>query len=295
MRVCDLQAGKNSRPVSIKPAPARSVRLRAAIARRYGNTRMVFLFILYAAAFGQTSDYERGVALFEKGQLDAAIPPLMRSTEAHPQDSRSWKALGVVYAAKGWYELAEPPLRRACDLDPKLEDACYYEARALYALNRFELSLEALVRAALAAPKRWKIHLGMAQALEALARAQEAEQEFKKTLALARDSDSQPGVAYGLFLVRQGRFEEAVAPLQEVLQRFPESADAHTHLGRALLERGQIEASTAHLERAVAMQPASAQAHLLLAKAYVRAGRVMEAQPHFEAAARYEQASQAAR
>ena len=144
-------------------------------------------------------------------------------------------------------------------------------------------------------PQRWKIHLGMAQALEALARAQEAEQEFKKTLALARDSDSQPGVAYGLFLVRQGRFEEAVAPLQEVLQRFPESADAHTHLGRALLERGQIEASTAHLERAVAMQPASAQAHLLLAKAYVRAGRVMEAQPHFEAAARYEQASQAAR
>jgi len=248
---------------------------------------LAIALLLSGVALAQTSDYDQGVALFQTGQLDAAIPLLTRAAQEHPRDARAWKALGVAYAAQKLYELAESPFRRACELDPKLEDACYYQGRALYALDRFELSLRALERGLARDPNSWKIRLGRAQAFEALGRADDAEKEFKETLSLSRYGDPKPGIAYGLFLVRQGRFVEAPVPLEQVLKRFPQAAEAHIHLGRALLEQGELTESLPHFERAVAIEPASAQAHLLLSKAYVRAGRTVDAKPHFEAAARY--------
>jgi len=161
--------------------------------------------------YAQPSDYDRGVALFQKGDHAAAVPYLRRAAEAHPQDAQAWKALG---------------------------------------------------------------------------KASEAEREFRGVMVLARNADAQPGVALGLFLVRQGRFEEAIAQFDEVLKRFPSSSDAHLHLGRALLELGRLESAIPHLERAVALDAGSPQAHLLLAKAYVRSGRPAEAQPHFDVAAK---------
>ena len=87
----------------------------------------------------------------------------------------------------------------------------------------------------------------------------------------------------------RGARREAVAPLEETLRKYPESADAHTYLGRALLESGDVAGAIPHLERAVALAPASAQAHLLLAKAYTRSGRAEDARKHSEAAAKYGQ------
>ena len=195
-----------------------------------------------------------------------------------------WKALGVVYAARREYASAEPPLRRACELDAKAEDACYFHARALYALDRYDASLRSLDRDGRGI---WKVRLARAQALEAMGNADRADKEFRESVALCRGIDAGPGVAYGLFLVRQGRAAEAIAPLEEVLKRFPGSADAHTYLGRALLESGRLTEAIPHLERAVALAPASAQAHLLLAKAYVRSGRAGDAEGHFELAAKF--------
>jgi tetratricopeptide (TPR) repeat protein len=233
--------------------------------------------------FAQTSDYDQGVARFQQGDLAGAVPFLTRAAEARPKDAQVWKALGVAYAAQKMYREAERPLARSCELDRTLEDACYFYARTLYAMDRFESSIRVLRRAG---GNSWKVQLGMAQALEALGRADEAEREFRRSREMARGNDPGPGVGLGLFLVRQGRAGEAIPVLDEVVKRFPNSADGYTHLGRALLESGRPADSIPQLERAVALAPQSAQAHLLLAKAYVREGRAGEAQAHFEAAAK---------
>jgi protein O-GlcNAc transferase len=252
---------------------------------------MTVVLLLALQSVLTNPDYQRGIALLQNGEPEGAIPLLIRSSQASPRDARGWKALGVAYAAQGSYELAEPGFHRACELDQKLEDACYYYGRALYALNRFEPSLQVLERAAGLQPKSWQIHLGIAQALEALARPQEAGKEFITALSLSENRDPKPGVAYGLFLLRQGRMDEAIAPLEVVLKRFPASSEAHIHLGRALMEQGKVADGIVHFEKAVAIDSKSAQAHLLLGKAYVREGRASEAQLHFQAAARYEEGS----
>ena len=247
------------------------------------------------AAAAQTSDYDQGLALFQKGQFAAAASAFERAVKAHPNDAQVWKALGVAYAEQDNYERAEGPFGRACRLEPDLEDACYYYARALFLVDRYQESMNVLERALSRDPNSWKYHLGLGRAREAMGSPKDAEASLRRALELSHEADPRPGLALGLFLERQGRFNEAVAPLEEVLKRFPNSAEAHTYLGRALLEQGKTAEAIPYLESAVALAPTSAQAHLLLAKAYVRTGRTAEAQPHFQAAARYEARKQAER
>lgn len=239
-----------------------------------------------ACAYAQTasSDYEQGVALFQKGDPAGAVAYLTRAAEAHPRDAQTWKALGVAYAAQKKYADAERPFARACELDAKLPDSCYFWARALYALDRYDASLAALEHAD---ARSWRVRLARAQALEALGRAVPAEKDYRDALAGCRNADPGPAVAFAQFLVRQGRAAEAVAPLLTAVQAFPGAAEVPLGLGRALLETGKVAESLPFLERAVALAPASAQAHLLLAKAYVRSGRAADAQPHFQLAAQY--------
>lgn len=231
------------------------------------------------AASAQTSDYQRGVALCDKGLYRDAVPLLARAAEAAPKDAQTWKALGVAYAAQRMYAEALPAFRRACLLNAALENACYFEARALYALDRFEASLQVLDYAEHAGAHSAEIDLGRAQALEALGRAAEAEKEFRAAIASGGDATE-----YGLFLIRQGRTAEAIAVLVKAVEHSPASPDAQMTLGRALLESGRVADAIPHLERAVALRPDSPQAHLLLAKAYVRAGRPADAAAHFERA-----------
>ena len=231
----------------------------------------------------QSSAYTEGVAQFENGNPARAIPLLTRAVEEQPGSAKAWKALGVAYAAQKRYTEAEPPLEHACSLDAGLADACYFYARVLYALDRFEPSIEVLRRTG---ERTWRIQLAMAQALEALGQAREAEARFRESVQLGGAGAAEPGVALSLFLIRQGRAAEAIPVGERVLVSFPDSGDAHLYLGRALLETGDARASIAELEHAVKLSPGSAQAHLLLANALMRTGRRADAEPHFQAAAR---------
>lgn len=245
----------------------------------------MLLLLAFALAAAPASEYEDGVARIARGDLPGAIAALTRATQQDSANAKAWKALGVAYASSGQYAAAEPAFGQACKLAPKLEDACYYHARALYALNRFEPSLAALAHAG----NGWRVRLAAAQAEEALGRDAEAEAHYRAAL---KAPDPSPAAAFGQFLIRQGRSKEARAVLEPSVERFPNNAASRIQLARVLLEANEAQSAIQHLERAVAAAPTSSQAHLLLAKAYTRAGRTAEARPHFEAAARYEAASQ---
>ena len=100
----------------------------------------------------------------------------------------------MTYAAQEKYELAEQPFRRACEIDPKEPDACYYWARTLYSLSRFEAALRAYEKDA--KPWRGKTLLGMALALEALDRDSEAENLYREAI---RAGDKQAVIDYEKF------------------------------------------------------------------------------------------------
>jgi len=226
--------------------------------------------------------FERGSRLFDQRRLTEAVAAFSEAVRRDPDFAAAWKGLGAAYAAQGNYRDAVEPFRKACNLNPRLEDACYYLARALYSLNQFEAALEAFRRALPLDRRPWRVHNGIALTFEALGRAEEAKRHFQE--ALRRDSgdsrpDADPRIDFGAFLFRQGRVEEAVSVLRQVVRARP-SARANFELGRALLHLGALDEARSHLEQAVRQDPSHSAAHLLLGKVYFRLGRIEDADRH---------------
>ncbi|MGE5570240.1 MAG: tetratricopeptide repeat protein [Rhodospirillales bacterium] len=83
-----------------------------------------------------------------------------------------------------------------------------------------------------------------------------------------------------MFLIHQGRHEEAREPLKDHLSRFPDSSRGHFELGRVLLHAGRLDDAASHLQKAVHADPQHWAAHLLLGRVYVRLGRNVEGERH---------------
>ena len=63
---------------------------------------------------------------------------LLLQGEQTPSKAAEWKRLGLALASEKKLVAAVGPLAKACELDPKDEEACYYFARTLHALGRWD-------------------------------------------------------------------------------------------------------------------------------------------------------------
>lgn len=235
--------------------------------------------------------YQSGTRFFAENKPESAISALQEAVRLQPNHGPAWKALGVVHASRGDFESAEKPFRNACEIRPAVPDACLYYGRTLYLLDRFQPAIQILQRTLAAAEnaETWRL-IGLCE--EGLGRTAEAGAAFRKALGLTRGSprgsapDEDPGIDYGVFLFRQGQAAEAIAPLENALERHADSARAHLELGCILLALDRLAAAAGHLERAVALNPASARSHLLLGKTYLRLGRPDAAEEHLRQGSR---------
>ncbi|HET8546461.1 MAG TPA: tetratricopeptide repeat protein [Bryobacteraceae bacterium] len=246
----------------------------------------MFAWLLLAAAASTDAKaaYDAGVAAFQKRDFATAERQLRRAVEADARHAAAWKALGVVHAAQEDYAGADIPFQKACELDTRLEDACYYYGRNAFALNRFELSLEAMRKALRHDSRPWRVHLGMAQALEGLGRASEAEEQYRRSIQLMAQPpsapDYDPRLHYSVFLYRQARLEQALAAIRPVTADYPRAARPQVELGRTLLQLGRLDDAARALEQAITVEPKSSQGHLLLGRIYARLGDPEKAARH---------------
>ncbi|MGC4049566.1 MAG: tetratricopeptide repeat protein [Paludibaculum sp.] len=168
------------------------------------------------------------------------------------------------------------PFRQACTLDPRLLDACYYYGRNLYGTDRYEEALAPLEKALQTDAVKGRAEAALGQCLHALGRPEAAEKRFQSAIARRDRAEQMARVAFGQFLVRQGRAEEAVAVLKPAQQ--PASYEASHELGLALSQTGQLDEALVALQRAVQLNPRQSTTRLLLAKVYRRLGQIAEAE-----------------
>ena len=178
--------------------------------------------------------------------------------------AQQWKEIGVGLAKQGDYRGAVEPFGRACALDPRLLDACYYHGRALYAADQYRAALGPLRVALRVDAVKGRAETAIGQCHEALGEAAEAERMFRAAVGRGDGFAQGARLAYGLFLVRQGRASEAVTVLEAA--QTPESAEARYELGLALSQCDRLAEAVRELERA----PAHEAARLLLGKLRAR-------------------------
>jgi tetratricopeptide (TPR) repeat protein len=237
--------------------------------------------LLALALLAQAGHCEAGAELFRKGDWAGAQRQVRAALE---QRSTPYceKVMGVLYAAAQEYRKAEPHFAKACAEAPQEIDACYFWARALYSLDRFEESLRALERAE-GATLEWKLRTARGQAWDALGN-EGAEGELRRAMEAKKKDPRPPGevdplLALGSFLYRQGRGTEALTLLENATG-YERVAPYHYQLGKALLSEGQLERAVQALLRAVELQPAYPEAHGLLSRAYERLDLPERARAH---------------
>jgi tetratricopeptide (TPR) repeat protein len=93
-----------------------------------------------------------------------------------------------------------------------------------------------------------------------------------------------PAVETAWQLLAQGKRDQAVVFLRDLIRTEPRNPDARLLLGSVLMEAGQQDESIAQLREAVRLLPQSAEAHNALGEAFNTFGKPVDARPEFERA-----------
>jgi len=255
--------------------------IRAIEAGRLDEAERILSAVVRQHSDSFEANFYLGLVHFRADRSEAARPLLERATSLSPASAEAWKLLGLVTTSTGKLDDAAHALGKACELAQNDEEGCYYFARSLFVLGRYEAAREPFERALRAAPKPKlsKVHRAVALNFAALGSQAEAEQHFLKAVQLndrAMGKDEDPRVDYGAFLFRQGRTEEALRPLEQAVRDAPSSARANAEWGRVLLQLGRLDAAATCLEKAVAHEPGNWSVRLLLGRVYLRLGRTSE-------------------
>src|SRR5271165_1772169 len=110
-----------------------------------------------------------------------------------------------------------------------------------------------------------------------------ANQETLWTETLAQNPESWLAQnTVGLIFFARGQWDEAVIQFQNVLEIYPNFADAHCNLGSALFQRGQQDEGVAQFQKALQINPNLAEAHSNLGNIFLQKGRLDEAIAQFQ-------------
>jgi tetratricopeptide (TPR) repeat protein len=257
-------------------------------------------------------DRNWGILLFRANRFDKALAPLSRHLATRTDDALVRRMLGVASYLTGDFKRAVETLRplgaslvedaelayaygvslvriseqaaavelfaRLAERHSRVAPARFLAAQGFMMCEDYERALGELRGVAELDPRLPRVHYHTGQSLIRLNRLPEAEQAFRRELAVnASDEVSKYHLAYVL-LEQQREPEEALRLLREAIAARPAYADAHYQLGKALVERGELKQAIEHLETAARAEPSRDYIHYQLSIAYRRAARTADAE-----------------
>jgi tetratricopeptide (TPR) repeat protein len=180
---------------------------------------------------------------------------------------------GMALHQQGRLADARARYRSVLEWHPNQPDALHLLGLIEHQSQRPENAARLISQAIQEKPDVAMFHLNLAGVMEALGRADEATEYYRRGLAL----DPAPFWAYmnlGRLLLGRRRHDDAAQVFRQALERRPDEPDALNGLGIALLGRGQAAWAIDPLERAVALRPNFAMAQHNLAIALADVGRL---------------------
>jgi len=206
---------------------------------------------------------------------------------------------GVLLLRAGRANEARASFEKAVGLGAGYPAARLGIAQAMLAQGEAKEALAILKVLRQAAPEDRGVLSGLARAYSMLGdveAAREAAEHSRGTSMTLPDRDSvrtrvnslgisaQARMERARTAMAEGRHEDAVAILQQIVGTFPDSADAHSLLGRELIASGHADAALASLRRAIELDPRQPFPRIDLAHALLKDGMLDEAIVHLRVA-----------
>ncbi len=208
---------------------------------------IIFFLITSCAGLilrGAEDEFEKGLALFNRGLYQEAIPHFEKAIEIDSEFAKAYLYLGRSYLnLKSWVEAVQP-LRTAFRLSPE-------ESKK----EIVNLLIDALFGTAV-----YEIKQGNLQTSISL---------FKEVFSLQNQSDKSMDkltenlISLGGELLSEGKTTEAIAVYDEAVKVAPHNATVYIGLARALLKNGDMLKAVDAIKNALEIDPSNRDAQFL--------------------------------
>ncbi|RME82705.1 MAG: tetratricopeptide repeat protein [Caldilineae bacterium] len=254
-------------------------RLAAAIARERGefDKAAKHYETLLQLAPGETDVYALlGDAYLQLSRWDDAIAAYESYLTAG-EDAAAHVSLGIALAQKGEIDAAVEHYRRALSLDPEYAAAYRVLGVALSVQGDLEGAREAYQQALALHPDDAQAYAGLASVDERLGLSEEALAAYRQAVRLNPD-DWQSQFRLGELYARAGDLAEAEKAYTAALTSNPGSAEAYFGLGLSAYKQCRLSTAVQALNQAVKLQPDLSTYRGLLAALYEAQGRGADAE-----------------
>lgn len=183
-------------------------------------------------------------AAFDLGANADAVEQLTRITQLNPQDSRAYRALGLIYFEAEEYVKAIDALQASLSRNreqPDVEQILVELATSYLKVHRYHDALDSLQ----GCPQSSELDSLRAESLYALGRGHEARQLIEHVLETGPTPRAL--ILSGMMLQDDGDATKAVERLKRAVSLLPEDLEARARLTQAYAQSGEAEAARREL------------------------------------------------
>ena len=248
---------------------------------------MIWLLALQLAV-GPVQHYENAKQDFAQRKFSEAVSEVNLALHESPYmvPALVLKARLALFAHRP--DVAKSCLITAITADPSSEEAQFFLGVFYYNKNDFISAISPLQKAQTLSPKSPMPVFYLAMTHEARGDTTQALDLYRQAENLSPEKSPQSAeilVAYGRFLLTQGRTQDGIGKIRLAIEGDPESREAHYELAKDLDEEGDYKNAAIEAERALTLPELStrdAQIHFLLARLYMRLKQPDLAKAHLE-------------
>ena len=204
-----------------------------------------------ADVFVAESNYEKAAA-----HLEAVL-------KDDPKNAGALEKLADVYGFEGNEQLPTI-VERLSAIDPGNLKAQFHLATLLFYQGRVDETIRIGESILQREPKNIRVHNLLAFAYAQVFQPEKAEAEFHRSMELA-PNDLSTLNNYGLFLMRRGRYQEALSRFGEAVEINPENVQSYVGMGEAYRQSGKMSEANDWYRRALRLDPNQS-----IAKQYVK-------------------------
>jgi tetratricopeptide (TPR) repeat protein len=248
---------------------------------------MIWLLALQIAV-GPAQHYENAKQDFAQHKFTEAVSEVNAALHESPYmvPALVLKARLAQFAHRP--DVAKSCLIKAVTADPTSEEAQFFLGVHYYVENDFKLAISPLETAQTLSPKSPMPVFYLAMTHEALGDATQALDLYQQADNLSLSKSPQSAsilVAYGRFLLSQGRDQDSLEKDRRAIEADPESRDARYELAKGLDKEGDFKNAALEGERALELPElgtSDAEIHYLLARLYTKLKQPDLAKAHLE-------------
>jgi len=202
-----------------------------------------------------SAEYMLGMSYMEQNRFQDAFVEFQKAIRSNPRNKEAHNMLGHLHGVLEQYEESLDFYDRALKIDPRFSEAYNNRAGTLIQMERWDEAIasaeKALENPLYATPEYALNNIGYAEMKKGKYEA--AILTLKK--ALRRRPLPQASYNMALAHIELGQDWAAVRALEDLLERYPQYADAHYQLGLLYLKSGNRDKARKHFTEAANLAP----------------------------------------